>query len=373
MPVEEGPRRPLPDEFSALSAVHAPMGFIETGAKAGNPKGPSSTKVGWTLRDAQRDRHGGFAFLINPQGLTRTLGTRASLFATQGRLLRRRLRPGGRADPAAPARRRRQARRRTARSTPPARTSSGSSRHLPARDARARSATTGASSSTTTTSSAASRSASSSPQQPDDRARRRAAERVAPRAADDLLERYPYGEVKVERDRPRARRKTAPTASSKATRWRRIVAASPAGTPAAQRRSSRSARRCSSSTRSCAKRRHVPGEARPAAATASRCTSTPARDPACRAELMAPHHARPERASTSPTTAPRLPRRRPAQADPITASTGARWCAIQTARASDLAGTFTITLKDGRARHQAARWTSVRIRLRGHFTRPVTS
>lgn len=68
----------------AKHAVAAPQGFYESGPRTGQtPQG--SRKVGWTLR---RRSDGSivtaFAFLINPQGLTRTDGSRATLQATQG-------------------------------------------------------------------------------------------------------------------------------------------------------------------------------------------------------------------------------------------------------------------------------------------------
>lgn len=74
-------QRPLlPDEQPPEAHV-APQTFHETGDKAGTVA-PESTKVGWTLR-----RNGkitaGFAFLINPQGITRGLGTRATVFSTK--------------------------------------------------------------------------------------------------------------------------------------------------------------------------------------------------------------------------------------------------------------------------------------------------
>ncbi len=72
----------LPDE-AAPSAHTDRQEFDETGRNAGRvPVG--STKVGWTLRDSQNRVKVGFAFRINPQGLTRVTGSRAQLQSTKG-------------------------------------------------------------------------------------------------------------------------------------------------------------------------------------------------------------------------------------------------------------------------------------------------
>lgn len=57
--------------------------FYEVGANAGSVPG-DSTKVGFTIRNSSNQIEQGFAFLINPQGLTYTLGSRSQMFATKG-------------------------------------------------------------------------------------------------------------------------------------------------------------------------------------------------------------------------------------------------------------------------------------------------
>lgn len=76
------PRDLLPDELPA-HAVASPQTFYEEGPHAGDAA-TGSTKVGWTLRDSHNRILQGFAFLINPQGLTRTHGSRGTLNATKG-------------------------------------------------------------------------------------------------------------------------------------------------------------------------------------------------------------------------------------------------------------------------------------------------
>lgn len=75
----------LPDEM--IPEAHQGLqGFYETtanGHKAGTTP-PDSTKVGWTLRDAQGNVVDAMAFLINPQGLDRASSSRSQLFATKG-------------------------------------------------------------------------------------------------------------------------------------------------------------------------------------------------------------------------------------------------------------------------------------------------
>jgi hypothetical protein len=71
----------LPDEL-APHAIETPQVFYEEGPRAGQVA-EHSTKVGWTLRNEKGDITAAFAFLINPQGLTRTDGSRAQMFATK--------------------------------------------------------------------------------------------------------------------------------------------------------------------------------------------------------------------------------------------------------------------------------------------------
>lgn len=85
----------LPDERQ-YEAHEQAMTFYEQDGRDGKAGGvaPESTKVGFTLRDktskaVARDESGNahaFAFLINPQGLGRSHGTRSTLHATQARV-----------------------------------------------------------------------------------------------------------------------------------------------------------------------------------------------------------------------------------------------------------------------------------------------
>ncbi|HWT91809.1 MAG TPA: hypothetical protein VN238_02345 [Solirubrobacteraceae bacterium] len=77
-------REPHPDEV-APNARTMPQVFFEEGKRRGQT-GPHSTKVGWTLRNRKGKIEDAFAFRINPQGLTRTDGSRAQLHATKGGL-----------------------------------------------------------------------------------------------------------------------------------------------------------------------------------------------------------------------------------------------------------------------------------------------
>lgn len=72
----------LPDEL-APEAHETAQPFAEVGPNAGSVPG-DSTKVGFTIRDTSNRIERGFSFLINPQGLTRTEGSRTQLFATKG-------------------------------------------------------------------------------------------------------------------------------------------------------------------------------------------------------------------------------------------------------------------------------------------------
>lgn len=71
--------------IEAPHAVIAPQVFYEEriGDRVPGQVAPGSSKVGFTLRKSGKILQG-FAFLINPQGLTRTDGSRAQLFATRG-------------------------------------------------------------------------------------------------------------------------------------------------------------------------------------------------------------------------------------------------------------------------------------------------
>lgn len=71
----------LPDELPP-EAHATPQTFYEEGPNAGAVS-PESTKVGWTVRSGAKIVSA-FAFLINPQGINRTQGTRSQLFATKG-------------------------------------------------------------------------------------------------------------------------------------------------------------------------------------------------------------------------------------------------------------------------------------------------
>lgn len=72
----------LPDEL-APETHEPPQTFYEIGPNAGAvPDG--STKVGFTIRNSRNEIERGFAFLINPQGLTYGLGSRSTLAATKG-------------------------------------------------------------------------------------------------------------------------------------------------------------------------------------------------------------------------------------------------------------------------------------------------
>lgn len=85
MPVPPDTRQLLIDE-KAPEAHEPGMTFYEVGPNAGGVA-PQSTKVGWTLRNrATNDIEAAFAFLINPQGLTRVDGSRSSVQATKGRV-----------------------------------------------------------------------------------------------------------------------------------------------------------------------------------------------------------------------------------------------------------------------------------------------
>lgn len=75
---------PLSDEL-APNARSSPQVFHEVGAQRGQAAN-GSTKVGWTLRNKRGRIAKAFAFRINPQGLTRTDGSRAQLTATRGGL-----------------------------------------------------------------------------------------------------------------------------------------------------------------------------------------------------------------------------------------------------------------------------------------------
>lgn len=67
---------------TALPAQH----FYESGHRAGQVA-EGSSKVGWTLRARGSNRIlDGFSFYLNPQGITRSLGSRSSLHATRGRV-----------------------------------------------------------------------------------------------------------------------------------------------------------------------------------------------------------------------------------------------------------------------------------------------
>ena len=74
--------RLLPDEL-APEAHEPAQTFYEIGSQAGSVPG-NSTKVGFTIRNSRNEIERGFAFLINPQGLTYQLGSRSSLSATKG-------------------------------------------------------------------------------------------------------------------------------------------------------------------------------------------------------------------------------------------------------------------------------------------------
>lgn len=65
----------------APSAGLAPLSFSESGRHAGLS---DSVKVGWTLRDSKDKLAGGYAFNINPQGITRVESSRATTQATKG-------------------------------------------------------------------------------------------------------------------------------------------------------------------------------------------------------------------------------------------------------------------------------------------------
>lgn len=72
----------LPDE--QIPEAHTGLQtFYETGPKVGQAAA-GSTKVGFTLRDGAGHVVAAMAFLINPQGLTRTHGSRSQLFGTRG-------------------------------------------------------------------------------------------------------------------------------------------------------------------------------------------------------------------------------------------------------------------------------------------------
>lgn len=83
MAVDDDPiRARYPDELSPEAHEPAQL-FYEVGPRAGQaPEG--STKVGWTVRDGSNKIVRGFSFLINPQGITRTHGSRSQLTATKG-------------------------------------------------------------------------------------------------------------------------------------------------------------------------------------------------------------------------------------------------------------------------------------------------
>lgn len=75
--------RPLLPDERGPEAHATTQTFYEEGPHAG-AVAPESTKVGWTLRDRSNKIQSAFAFLINPQGINRTQGTRSQLFATKG-------------------------------------------------------------------------------------------------------------------------------------------------------------------------------------------------------------------------------------------------------------------------------------------------